>query len=192
MYQPFNLDFGPLNLGKTYRYITQLQKLLADPKYRTSQLYHYTSTHPAKVANSAYLICAYQVTLFVIQIVVLGRSAEQAFKPFKHIKFADFRDAGYGECSYKCTILDCLKGLEYAIKLGWFNYKTFDLKAYQTYERVDNGDMNWIVPGKFIAFSAPMEDPVDKEGVNIWLLRIGSSLQTTTCPYLGNLMSEPQ
>lgn len=35
------------------------------------------------------------INLF-IKIVVLGRSADQAFKPFKHIKFIDFRDASYG------------------------------------------------------------------------------------------------
>lgn len=86
---------------------------------------------------------------------MLGRTPEQAFKPFRHIKFMDFRDAGYGECSYKCTILDCLRGLSYAVKLGWFNYKTFDIKFYQHYEQAHNGDMNWIVPGQFIAFSSP-------------------------------------
>ncbi len=31
-------------------------------------------------------------------------------------------------------------------------------------EKVDNGDMNWIVPGKFLAFSSPYESPVDDEG----------------------------
>ena len=30
-------------------------------------------------------------------------------------------------------ILDCLRGLEYAIKLGWFQYKTFDINEYENY-----------------------------------------------------------
>lgn len=98
-------------------------------------------------------------------MVVLGRNPELAFKPFRHIKFVDFRDASYGDCSYKCTIVDCLRGLNYAIKLGWFNYKTFDLKTYRFYERVENGDLNWIIPGKFIAFSSPCEEPKDADGV---------------------------
>ena len=97
--------------------------------------------------------------------MVLGRTPEQAFKPFRNIKFVDFRDAGYGDCSYKCTILDCLRGLGYAVKLGWFNYKTFDLKFYQHYEQAHNGDLNWIVPGQFIAFSSPAEQPKDSDGV---------------------------
>ena len=76
----------------------------------------------------------------------------------------DFRDAGYGDCSYKCSILDCLRGLSYAVKLGWFNFKTFDIKFYQHYEQAHNGDLNWIVPGQFIAFSSPSEQPRDSDG----------------------------
>lgn len=26
---------------------------------------------------------------------------------------------------------------------------------YKFYERVENGDLNWIIPGKFVAFSSP-------------------------------------
>lgn len=33
-------------------------------------------------------------------------------------------------------LLDCLRGFEYAIKLGWFNYKKFNLNEYEHYERV--------------------------------------------------------
>ena len=48
-----------------------------------------------------------------------------------------------------------MKGLEYAIKLGWFNIKTFNVKEYEFYEDVENGDLNWILPGKFVAFCTP-------------------------------------
>ena len=64
----------------------------------------------------------------------MGLRAEDAVEPFKGVQLKPFRDAGYAECTYKCTVnayfiqlLDCLNGLEYAIKLGWFNYKTFNL-----------------------------------------------------------------
>ncbi len=97
VYQPFFADFGPLSLGKTWKYISELEKLLGNANYKKNHLYHYTSTDSAKCANAAYLMGAFQV-------VVLKRTAEEAFKPFKHMKFADFRDASYGECSYKCTV----------------------------------------------------------------------------------------
>ena len=67
-------------------------------------------------------------------------------------------------CTYKCTILDCLRGLEYGIKLGWYDYKNFNLKEYEHYEKVENGDLNWILPGKFIAFSGPSSTTRDADG----------------------------
>lgn len=104
MYSPFYADFGPLSLGKTWKYLSELEKLLNREEYKKNHLYHYTSTNSAKCANAAYLMGAFQVPHVVTQVVVLKRSAEEAFKPFKHIKFTDFRDASYGECSYKCTV----------------------------------------------------------------------------------------
>ena len=58
-----------------------------------------------------------------------------------------------------------MRGLEYAIKLKWFDVKTFNLREYEFYEKVENGDLNWIIPGKFIAFSGPSNLPRDSQGV---------------------------
>ena len=43
-----------------------------------------------------------------------------------------------------------------AIKLGWYDYSTFDIIDYQHYEKVDKGDLHWTIPGKFISFSGPL------------------------------------
>ena len=159
VYEPFNADFGPLDLGKTYRFVTELDKLLQDPKYAKSKFYHHTSMDSAKRVNAAYLMGAFQV-------IMLNRTAEEAWKPFSDIQpaFADFRDASYTTCTYKCTVLDCLRGLEYAIKLKWFDIKTFSLRDYEYYEKVENGDLNWIIPGKFVAFSGPSGHQRDPDG----------------------------
>ena len=50
-------------------------------------------------------------------------------------------------------ILDCLRGLQYDIELGWHNPKTFKAKEYEEYEKVDNGDMNWIIFWKILGIS---------------------------------------
>ena len=65
-----------MNLGKTYKYVTELDKLLKHPDYSSNIIYHYTSTDYAKAANSAYLMGAFQ-------IIILNFSAEKAFEPFK-------------------------------------------------------------------------------------------------------------
>jgi len=54
--------------------------------------------------------------------------------------------------------------LEYGIKLKWFDLKTFNLRDYEFYEKVENGDLNWIIPGKFIAFSGPSDVSRDPDG----------------------------
>jgi cell division cycle 14 len=50
-----------------------------------------------------------------------------------------------------------LQGLEYAVRFGWYDFRTFNVKEYEHYERVENGDLNWIIPGKFVAFMGPIE-----------------------------------
>jgi cell division cycle 14 len=79
-------------------------------------------------------------------------------------------------------LLDCLRGLEYAITLGWFNYKTFNLAEYEHYEKIENGDLNWIIPNKFVAFSSPSDKPVDKYNVPPIPRRTAPLLPTTTSP----------
>ncbi len=82
-------------------------------------------------------------------------TAWDIFKPY-HNKLKPFRDAGMSKCTYDCTVFHCLKGLEMAIKLGWYDFNTFDAQEYDYYEKVENGDLNWIIPKKFVAFMGPI------------------------------------
>ena len=63
-------------------------------------------------------------------------------------------------------MLHCLQGLEFAIKEGWYNFRNFNVKEYEHYERVENGDLNWIIPGKFMAFMGPVgkREPGQRSG----------------------------
>lgn len=159
VYEPFFADFGPLDLGKTYRFVIELEKLLQDPQYATSKFFHHTSLDSAKRANAACLMGCFQV-------IILGRTAEEAWEPFTKVQppLAEYRDAGYTNSPYRVTILDCLRGLEYAMKLGWFDIRRFNLRDYEFYEKVENGDLNWVVPGKFIGFSGPSHNQRDPDG----------------------------
>jgi cell division cycle 14 len=46
-------------MGMTYRFVTELQKLIKDDTYSKYIIYHYTSLDSAKRANAAYLMGAY-------------------------------------------------------------------------------------------------------------------------------------
>jgi cell division cycle 14 len=38
--------------------------------------------------------------------------------------------------------------------------RTFHAKNYTFYHKIENGDMNWIIPGRFLAFSTPRNQRV--------------------------------
>lgn len=99
-------------------------------------------------------------------IIILKRTADEAWytlKPYHKI-LATYRDSSGGPDTYKLSIYDVLAGLERAIGLGWYDFKTFDVHEYEYYEKVENGDLNWIIPNKFIALMGPSGKSVDKHG----------------------------
>lgn len=159
VYQPFFADFGPLDLSCVTQYCRLLDGHLKDPALADKRIIHYCSHDPKKRANAAFLICAYRV-------VVLREPAETAFAPFSGIypPFLAYRDALRCVCKYQCTVLDCLKGLERAIELGWYDWQRFDVESYDFFGQVENGDMNWIVPDKFLAFAGPCPTSTDADG----------------------------
>jgi cell division cycle 14 len=127
-------------------------------------------------------------------VVILKIDAEQAFAQFKNYQqfLKSYRDASKGECYYECTVLHCLLGLQEAVKHGWYNFKTFNVKEYEHYEKVENGDLNWIIPGKFMAFMGPVDqrDAVHRYGhsaasyINIFKhLKVGKVVRLNEAKY---------
>ena len=94
-------------------------------------------------------------------MLICGLDAIQSYRPFQqgNTKFLPYRDAGKGPSLYNLEVLDVLKGVHRATQLGWVDFRTFDIKSYEFFERVENGDWNWIVPGKFLAFATPKGNP---------------------------------
>ena len=45
-------------------------------------------------------------------------------------------------------MLDVLRGVRRAIAVGHFNYARFDVDDYMKLDRIEHGDISWIVPGK--------------------------------------------
>ena len=150
VYWNFFLDFGPLNLGQLYRFCTMLNGKLQSPELRDKVIYYYSSSHPHARANAAFLMGAWQ-------ILYLGRSPEEAWKPLDDYgpDYPSFHDASPCACTYDVNVLHCLKGLHKARHFNFFNFDTFDLAEYEHFEAVENGDLNWIVEGKFFAFAGP-------------------------------------
>ena len=125
---------------------------MKDSKYDGIRIFHHCSPHYNKQANACFLMGAFMVVCY-------HYTAEEAWALFSSIKTSliPFRDAGEEPSAYECSVYDCLKGLERAIDLGWYNYKKFDHKWYEAHHKLDNGDMNWIIPKKILALSSPTD-----------------------------------
>ncbi|XP_057299661.1 dual specificity protein phosphatase CDC14A-like [Hydractinia symbiolongicarpus] len=151
IYENFYADFGPLNLSMLYRYCKKLIKKLKTPVLSRKRIVHYTSYDSRKRANAACLIGCYAV-------IYLNKSPDDAYRPLIsgcNPPYLPFRDASFGGCTYNLTILDVLNGLHKALKLKFLDFETFDPEEYEYYERVENGDFNWIIPDRFLAFAGP-------------------------------------
>jgi cell division cycle 14 len=159
VYWNFYLDFGPLNLGQLYRFCEKLNKKLDDPRLKDKAIYFYSGTHGHRRANAAYLICSWSV-------LYQSLSPEEAFRPFRGTSpFPPWHDATPTACTFTLTILDTLKGLCKARECNFFNFDNFDIAEYEHYEKVENGDLNWCLDGKFIAFAGPHATRMSPEGI---------------------------
>ncbi|XP_051978042.1 dual specificity protein phosphatase CDC14AB isoform X1 [Xyrauchen texanus] len=151
VYENFYADFGPLNLAMLYRYCCKLNKKLKSFTLTRKRIVHYTSFDQRKRANAAVLIGAFAV-------IYLKKTPEEAYRALisgSNASYLPFRDASFGNCTYNLTVLDCLQGIRKAFQHRFLNFETFDINEYEHYERVENGDLNWIIPGKLLAFSGP-------------------------------------
>ncbi|XP_053512231.1 dual specificity protein phosphatase CDC14B isoform X6 [Artibeus jamaicensis] len=149
-YENFYADFGPLNLAMVYRYCCKITKKLKSLTMIRKKIVHFTGSDQRKQANAAFLVGCYMV-------IYLGRTPEEAYRilMFGDTSYIPFRDAAYGSCSFFITLLDCFHAVKKAMQYGFFNFNSFNLDEYEYYEKAENGDLNWIIPGRFIAFCGP-------------------------------------
>ncbi|XP_012279035.1 dual specificity protein phosphatase CDC14A [Orussus abietinus] len=151
VYNNFYNDFGPLNLACLYKYCCQVNEKLRSSANKHKQVLHYTSLDQKKRTNAAYLIASYA-------ILYLKKTPKEAIRPLivgNTQPFLPFQDASIGISGYTIRLLDCLNAIHKAAAFGFFNFEDFDLAEYEKYEQMKNGDLNWMVPQKFLAFVGP-------------------------------------
>ena len=99
VHDPFNDDFGPLNLAQVHKYIRELVRLLVDPEYKGMKLYHYCSEDYDKMANGAFLMGC-----FMMQVLKMkSERVWKIFEAYQHV-IIPYRDASYGDCNFPCTL----------------------------------------------------------------------------------------
>uniref|UniRef100_A0A1I7TSM6 protein-tyrosine-phosphatase n=1 Tax=Caenorhabditis tropicalis TaxID=1561998 RepID=A0A1I7TSM6_9PELO len=164
-YEPFYEDFGPWNLSVLYRFCIQIDKLIEIEEKRGRRVViccqeDGTGDFDKIRVNTAYVLGAYL-------IIYQGFSADDAYLKVcsgEGPKFIGFRDASMGSPQYLLHVHDVLRGIEKALKLGWLDFTNFDHEEYEFYERVENGDFNWIIPGKILSFCGPHNESREENG----------------------------
>ncbi|KAF1317924.1 Dual specificity protein phosphatase, partial [Globisporangium splendens] len=160
VYARFFADFGPLNLAQTVRFCNDMHQKQrdfaaandSDSPYATTSIVVYSSEHPHKRANA--------MTLLALYLVIVHKcTPEQAVARSQSVRSPfGFRDAAYGICTFFITMLDCARAVHKAIQSGIWSLETFSLSEYEYYDQLQHGDLNWIIPGKLIAFSGPQRE----------------------------------
>ncbi|XP_041983366.1 dual specificity protein phosphatase CDC14A-like [Aricia agestis] len=148
VYENFYFDFGPYHLCHLYQFCNRLNdELEKNPK---KKIVFYTSDNETLRLNAAYLIGSYQV-------IYLGGSPSAVYAQLTTGDWSllNFRDASGGPPLFGISLLDVLQGIKVAHDARFFDFNHFDAEQYLFYEKVENGDLNWIVPGKMLAFSGP-------------------------------------
>ncbi|KAF9978686.1 Dual specificity protein phosphatase cdc14a [Actinomortierella ambigua] len=150
-YVPFFSDFGPFNLAHIVRFCRLMKDRLQLAALQNKIFCLYTKPEDVNRANAAFALACYMM-------IVHQLTPEDAFRPLEHVQppFKPFRDASFGPSVFTISILDCLRGLYRGLQHGLVQLESFDIKEYEYYEKVANGDFNWITPN-IIAFAGPIE-----------------------------------
>lgn len=150
IYINYYYDFGPLNLGCLYKFCCQLNTYLCTPTVK--RVVYYSSGDQNRRANAAYLIGSFA-------IIYLNISPRRIYQTLTIPggAFRNFVDASQGISNYTIRLIDCFHAIEKAKNFNFFNFDDFNVLEYDTYDKIQNGDMNWLVPRKFLAFIGPTE-----------------------------------
>ncbi|KAI1000113.1 Tyrosine-protein phosphatase [Podosphaera aphanis] len=153
-YNAFHHDFGPLHIGHLYRFAVQFHDILGAPENKNRPVVFWSKTDARSRANAACILASYMV-------LIQSWAPHLALAPIAQVDppLMPFRDAGYSQADYGISVQDVVYGVWRAKEQGFCALPDFDLEEYERYERVDQGDFNWLTPD-FIAFASPQHSPV--------------------------------
>ena len=96
-------------------------------------------------------------------IFYLGMEADQVWRllKWKGTRFMGYGDAARPQGGSVITTQHVLRSLETARSLSWYHPGSFNSGEYLNLCKVEQGDMNWILDGKILAFSSPSICPAE-------------------------------
>ncbi|KAK4240833.1 protein-tyrosine phosphatase-like protein [Achaetomium macrosporum] len=181
LYNAFHHDFGPLHIGHLYRFALQFHEILGAKENKDRPIVFWSRADPRSRANASCLLACYMV-------LIQSWPPHLALAPVAQVDppLMPFRDAGYSQADYGITVQDVVYGVWKAKEEGCCVLETFDLDEYERFERVEQGDFNWITP-QFLAFASPQSTPSTRtpEGTEAWNALPKTLTEVDTHPTLG-------
>jgi cell division cycle 14 len=149
----------------TFRYRWEGKSLGPPTLSQVHRFYHLTfdilANHPEPVTlycyDNAYRFTMAISLLCTFQMLYLHRTPDQSFEPFRSLApcLIPFTGGCGTGSTHSISVLTCLRAFQKAITLNWYSTDNFDPDSYDFYSCPGQGDMNWIVPNKLIAFATP-------------------------------------
>ena len=156
-YQPFCDDFGPMNLSCIARFIEAVDEELST--FPNSKNVLCVDDGQRSLTNAVFLLGAYMI----LKLDQTSSDAVKAFAWMDDSMIEPYRDATFSPPDFRLSIVDCWRGLERGKGHGWVRYAAsgyewgaIDLDEYEHYDHPANGDLQEVVPGKFVALKGPV------------------------------------
>nr|CAH7743471.1 unnamed protein product [Callosobruchus chinensis] len=150
VYDNYYADFGPLNISCLFKFCCRVRKLLSFSRGMKSVVY-YTCSQLEMKTNAACLMGCFSV-------IYLGFHPNEIWKILQQLSpYKPYIDASQISCGFHLCILDVLQAVHKAVQFNFFNFNDFNVSEYDLYDRLQYGDINWLLPRKFLAFIGPSD-----------------------------------
>ena len=156
-YQGYCDDFGPLNMASIVLFIKELDKELS--LYPNSKILFCVEDGSRNLTNAIFLVGAYMI----LKENLTPKQVADNFSNLDDSLLEPYRDATFSRPDFGLRLLDCWQGLSKGQLQKWVRYSVSDvwgsinIRHYQHYDDPGNGDLQEVVPGKFVAFKGPVD-----------------------------------
>ena len=157
-YRAFCDDFGPMNLSSIVQFVNALDDMLNS--FPKNKIVLCVKNGKRNMTNAIFLLGSY----IVLKEDMPPQRVAANFSRMDTALLEPYRDATFTKADFNLLLVDCWAGLYRGKQQGWVLYaasgclwgKT-NILQYQNYDDPGNGNLQEVVPGKFIAFRSPLD-----------------------------------
>ena len=157
-YHPFCDDFGPMNMASIVEFASELDREYS--KHPDSKIIFCVESGKRNLTNAIFLLGAHMI----LKEDMTAKEVAARFDRLDVTLLEPYRDATFCEPDFDLHLIDCWRGLAKGKEQGWVRFGGsraiwggINMKQYAYFDDPNNGDLQEVVPGKFIAFKGPLD-----------------------------------